>query len=139
VNGALPSLVRRLDALVAAEGLSPQSLTLLGFSQGAILTLGLAAAGHSFGSGLAFSGRLASPIQRAIKGSPKLLISHGTADPVIPLNEGLDAQQRLAAAGFDTQFLPVEGLGHTIASQQIDAARRWLSHTSPVLGAHHAH
>jgi phospholipase/carboxylesterase len=127
VAAALPPLTERLDALVAAEGLSPRSLTLLGFSQGAILTLGLAAAGYRFGSGIALAGRLASSVQPPASGSPRLFISHGAADRVIPLAEGLQAQQGLAAAGFEAQFQSVEGLGHAIANEQVEAARRWLS------------
>jgi phospholipase/carboxylesterase len=139
VTAALPSLVKRLDALLAAEHLSPRTLTLVGFSQGAIVTLGLAAAGHSFASGVAFAGRLATSVQRAQAGSPRLLISHGTADRVIPLAEGLDAQKRLAAAGFDAQFLPVDGLAHGISDQQVEAAQRWLASTLITTGDRYDH
>jgi phospholipase/carboxylesterase len=127
VAPALPLLAARIAALAAAEGLTTRDVTLLGFSQGAILTLGLAAAGYSFGHGVALAGRLAGPVQPATSASPRLWLSHGVADPVIPISESISAEQRLAAAGFDTVFLPIEGLGHTIALEQIQAADRWLS------------
>lgn len=127
VAPALPLLAARIAVLAAAEGLTARDVTLLGFSQGAILTLGLAAAGYSFGRGVALAGRLAGPVRPATSASPRLWLSHGAADPVIPIQEGRDAVERLAAAGFDTQFLPVEGLGHTIVLEQIQAAERWLS------------
>ncbi|WP_091740820.1 alpha/beta hydrolase [Phenylobacterium immobile] len=133
VTRALPRLVGRLEALLAAENLSWRSLTLLGFSQGAILTLGLAASGHSFGSGVALAGRLANSVETAHDGSPRLFISHGTADRVIPWAEGQDAQQRLAAAGFDARFQSVDGLGHQISGEQVETVQRWLS-SAPCFG-----
>ncbi len=130
VEAALPPLMERVATVTAAEGLMPRDVTILGFSQGAILTLGAAARGYAFGQGVAFAGRLAGPAQPASAGSPRLWMTHGRADPVIPIAEGVQAEQRLAAAGFKIEFLAIDGLGHGIALEQIEAAERWLSSRS---------
>ncbi|MBN9024414.1 MAG: hypothetical protein J0H20_02125 [Rhizobiales bacterium] len=127
VAEALSSLTPRLAALAAAEGIAPADLALLGFSQGAILTLAMAAAGQAFGHGIALAGRFGGPVGAATAQSPRLLLSHGADDRVIPIAEGRDAAARFQAAGFDTAFLPLGGLGHSIAREQVDAAVAFLA------------
>jgi phospholipase/carboxylesterase len=70
---------------------------------------------------------LAGSVQSATATSPRLWISHGRADPVIPIAEGILAQERLSAAGFQTQFHSIDGLGHSISIEQLQAAEQWLS------------
>jgi len=127
VAAVLPCLAERLYALTAAEGLAPRDLTVLGFSQGAILTLALAASGFGFGHGVALAGRLAVPVQPASTASPRLWLGHGEADAVIPPSEGRDAEQRLVAAGYDAVFRPMDGHGHAIAPEQLVGAQLWLA------------
>lgn len=120
VMAALPSLWDRLEALMIEEGLDASRLVLIGFSQGAILTLASAALGRAFGAGVALSGRLPLPPAPAHARSPRLLLVHGSADAVIPLAEGRQAAERLGDAGFAVRFEERRGLGHGIDAPELE-------------------
>jgi phospholipase/carboxylesterase len=126
VVAALPPLWARLDRLVVDEGLDASRLVLLGFSQGAILTLASAALGRSFGTGVALSGRLANAPSPAHAGSPRLLIAHGAEDRVIPSTEGRRAAEQLSKAGFDARFEPRPELGHGVDTDELDRVAAFL-------------
>lgn len=126
VAEALPLLWARLDKLVADEGLTHAELVLFGFSQGAMMTLSSAATGRSFAAGLAFSGRLAAPIGPPLPGSPRLFITHGLQDGVVPAADGERAARELTAAGYKVTFGTVSGLAHSIALTQLEAAVKFL-------------
>jgi phospholipase/carboxylesterase len=122
VADALPRLWRRLDTLLAEEGLTHAELLLFGFSQGAMMTLSSAAMGRSFAVGMAFAGRLGAPISPPHVGSPRLFITHGTADPVVPIADDERSARDLTAAGYKVMWGTVAGLGHSIVLPQLEAA-----------------
>jgi phospholipase/carboxylesterase len=94
----------------------------LGHDGGRDEALGLSN-GDVFGSVLAFSpGFLVVP---APIGRPRVFVSHGNADPVLPI----DACSRsfvpaLREAGYDVRFDEFEG-GHTVPPPVSDGAVRW--------------
>jgi phospholipase/carboxylesterase len=119
-------LDRVLDAL--ADGLDLDvdldRLAVGGVSDGASYALALGLSnGDVFGSVLAFSpGFLVAP---GPVGRPRVFVSHGTADPVLPI----DACSRsfvpaLREAGYDVRFDEFDGR-HTVPSPVSDAAVRW--------------
>jgi phospholipase/carboxylesterase len=126
VAEAMPLLWARLDKLVADEGLTHAELVLFGFSQGAMMTLSSAATGRTFAAGLAFSGRLAAPIDPPRPGSPRLFITHGLQDGVVPAADGERAARQLTAAGYKVTFGTVANLAHSIALPQLEAAAKFL-------------
>lgn len=127
VTSAVPALAARISANATAEGVAPDGLTILGFSQGAIMTLALAAASYSFKLAISLSGRLASDVRAATAGSPKVILSHGIDDPVIPVSESGAAAKTLLASGYDVGFLPVPRLGHTTSIEQLSKLRELLN------------
>lgn len=125
-------LDRVLDAVVDDLDLDVDTsrLAIGGVSDGAsyALSLGLGN-GDVFAAVLAFSpGFLVVP---GAVGRPRVFVSHGTADPVLPI----DACSRsfvpvLREAGYDVRFDEFDG-GHTVPPQVSDAALRWWLDGSP--------
>jgi acetyl esterase/lipase len=56
--------------------------------------------------------RAASPITYVSKDDPPFLIFHGTADPLIPINQSERLAAALKEAGVEMTFVPVVGGGH---------------------------
>src|SRR5207245_6186746 len=75
-----------LDWTFARYAVDPQSVAVAGFSDGAsyALSLGLAN-GDRFGHVMAFSPGFVAPAP--LQGHPRLFISHGTADMVLPIDQ----------------------------------------------------
>ncbi len=119
LDRALDALVDRLDVDV-----DPARLAVGGVSDGAsyALSVGLCN-GDVFPTILAFSpGFLVAP---DLVGKPRIFVSHGTADPVLPI----DACSRafvpsLVGAGYDVLFREFDG-GHTVPPPVADEAVRW--------------
>src|SRR5690606_35719766 len=119
VDRMLEALARRDDLAVDIAGVAVG-----GVSDGAsyALSLGLAN-GDVFSAVLAFSpGFLAVPRPVA---RPRVFVSHGTADPVLPIDACSRAfVPQLRSAGYDVRFDEFDG-GHTVPPPVADAAVRW--------------
>jgi phospholipase/carboxylesterase len=119
-------LDRVLDSLVDGLGVDVDTsrLAIGGVSDGAsyALSLGLSN-GDVFPTVIAFSpGFLAVP---GTAGRPRVFVSHGTSDPVLPI----DACSRsfvplLEQAGYEVRFHEFDG-GHTVPPPVADAGLRW--------------
>ena len=58
-------------------------------------------------------------------GNPRVFISHGTADPVLPIDACSGAfVPHLRQAGYEVMFRPFDG-GHTVPPEIADEAMRW--------------
>lgn len=126
VAGALPGLLRRLDRLAEGYGLARRDLVLLGFSQGAIMTLAAVAQGLHPGRAIAVAGRLAAPVARPIEPADLLLIDDRD-DRVMPSALSDDAAARIAAAGHRVDRFHTAGIGHGIGSATTEAIATWLT------------
>jgi predicted esterase len=92
-----------------------------GFSDGAsyALSVGLAN-GDLFSDVLAFSPGFAAP--DPIRGRPRIFISHGDADRVLPVARcGRPLSQRLTRAGYDVDYREFQG-GHIVPEWAVAAA-----------------
>jgi phospholipase/carboxylesterase len=124
-------LAEHVDTLLADRGISPERTVLGGFSQGAVMSYGLAlgAGRPSPAAVLAFSGFIPSieGFDIALEGRQGLpaSISHGTLDPVIEVGFGRAARDRLQAAGLDVRYRE-DPVGHTIAPGAVAQARATL-------------
>lgn len=124
--GGLGPDVAVLDAALEAvsAGSAVSRTAVAGFSDGAsyALSLGLAN-GDLFEAVLAFSpGFVAPPGQ---EGHPRIWISHGTADRVLPVERcGRKVASQLTAAGYDTTYEEFPG-GHVVTSELVTAALDW--------------
>lgn len=95
-------------------GLAPAATTLVGFSQGAIMSLeSLRHTPAVAGRVVALAGRLASPLV-AVHGGQVVHVIHGEQDPVIPVRHGIDAAQALERVGARVTLDVLPGLGHGV-------------------------
>ncbi len=103
-----------IDAELARLGLPPEAYALVGFSQGAMTALytGLrrATAPRAI---LAYSGALLAPERMSgITVRPPVLLVHGEADQVVPVERSRSAEQDLRAHDVPVEAMFCAGLGH---------------------------
>ncbi len=122
--------VATLDAALAAafarHPVDPERLAIQGFSDGASYALSLGQAnGDLFGAVLAFSPGFTAPPVRT--GRPRVFVSHGTADPVLPVDRcSRRIVPALRAQGYEVVYREFGG-GHVVpADIAEDAAAWWL-------------
>jgi phospholipase/carboxylesterase len=121
VEAGVRSAAGFLDAFIDAElarlGLPAEAYALMGFSQGAMTVLftGLrrAAAPRAI---LAFSGALIAPerLPAELANRAPVLLVHGQADEVVPVQRSQEAEAALRAAGVPVEAAYVPRLGHGI-------------------------
>lgn len=118
-----------LDARLADEGLTPGRMALVGFSQGAMMSLEVAPRRDAEVAGVvAISGRLLRPEALAAEArvKPPVLLIHGDQDPVVPFADMAKAGDALVAAGFRTYGHVMQGTGHGIAPDGLGVALQFL-------------
>ncbi len=118
-----------LDARLAEEGLTPDRLVLVGFSQGAMLSLEVAPRRPEAVAGVvAISGRMLRPEALAAEAvvKPPVLLIHGDQDPVVPFADMAKAGDALVAAGFRTWGHVMKGTGHGIAPDGLGVALQFI-------------
>jgi phospholipase/carboxylesterase len=123
-----------LDAEMAAAGVGPVATALVGFSQGAMLSLHVAPRRPQAVAGVvAISGRLLQPgrLTAEARVKPPVLLIHGDQDPVVPFADMGTAGQALVAAGFQTFGHVMQGTGHGIAPDGLGAALGFLRERLP--------
>jgi len=124
-----------LDARLAETGLTPAALALIGFSQGAMMSLHVAPRRAEPVAGVvAISGRLIAPERLAgdLKVKPPVLLIHGDQDPVVPFQDMAAAGNALVGAGFETYGHVMKGTGHGIAPDGLGAALGFLKDRLPL-------
>ncbi|MGE5537459.1 MAG: alpha/beta hydrolase [Gemmatimonas sp.] len=132
VNGiamAAPILNGFLDAQLAALGLPPGALALVGFSQGAMMALHAGLRRRIPPACiLAFSGALIDEVPPpGPDGYPPVLLVHGEDDEVVPWSSFRHARAALSAAGVPVEALARPGLAHGIDQGGLDAAQAMLA------------
>jgi phospholipase/carboxylesterase len=130
-------LADHLSSVLDEHGLSWDRTVLGGFSMGAVMShaLALGAGRPRLAGVLAFSGFIPSvqgfDLALADRARLPVSITHGTLDPVISVNFGRDARDRLAAAGLAVRYRE-DPVGHTIAPGALAQARSVLEEAVPV-------
>ncbi len=118
-----------VDTCLARENLTPHRLVLVGFSQGAMLSLHVAPRRSVAVAGVvAISGRLLAP-ERLLADTvvkPPVLLIHGDVDPVVPFADMAKAGSTLMAAGFETFGHVMRGTGHGIAPDGLGVALQFI-------------
>ncbi len=118
-----------LDARLAEEGLTADRMVLVGFSQGAMMSLHVAPRRDQAVAGVvAISGRLLRPeaLAEEARVKPPVLLIHGDQDPVVPFDDMARAGDALVAAEFQTYGHVMQGTGHGIAPDGLGAALQFI-------------
>jgi phospholipase/carboxylesterase len=121
-----------LDLVPEELGVPWERVVLGGFSMGAVMSysLGLGPGRPTPAGIMALSGFIPTvegfelELERAA-GLP-VAIAHGTADPVIPVEFGRDARERLEAAGADVLYRESPA-PHTVDPAMLPILRSWLA------------
>ena len=121
----LEGLLARVEASVPAE-----RVILLGFSQGACLTLEFAARhARRYGGVVGFSGGLIGPdgtprdYQGSFDGTPAFL-GCSDIDPHIQKHRVIEAADVFKRMGADVTMRLYPGMGHTVNQDELEAARK---------------
>jgi phospholipase/carboxylesterase len=124
-----------LDAMLAEQGIPPERTVLGGFSQGSVMSyaLGLGPGRPRPAGIMALSGFLPTvegfELDLAKARDLPVAIGHGTHDPVISVDFGRDAHDRLSAAGARVTYRE-SPMPHTIDPGFIrDLQEGWLPET----------
>ena len=129
VRAAAPSLDAFIDEELQRRGLSDAEAALVGFSQGTMMALyvGLRRARPLAGI-LGFSGRLIAPdlLASELRSRPKVLLVHGTDDPLVPFQSLAEAEAGLQRAGVPVETLACVGVEHSIDAEGLEKGGRFL-------------
>jgi len=128
----LDSALARLEGLVSgilAEGVASHHIALLGFSQGACLTVEFAARRpRRYGALIGLTGGLIGPpgtprnYPGTLAGTPVFLGS-GDPDPHVPFERVQETQRVLEQMGAAVELRRYPGMPHGINQEEVDAAR----------------
>ncbi len=123
-----------IDQVLTDEGLAPEALALVGFSQGTMMSLQVAPRRpEPIAALVGFSGRLLNPAGLAEDtiSRPPVLLIHGDADEMVPVASLSEAADALTAAGFETYAHVSKGIGHGIAPDGLSLALGFLRDKLP--------
>ena len=129
-DSAAPVLDAFLDAELARLGLDASRLALVGFSQGTMMALhvGLRRAVAPIAI-VGYSGALVAPerLPAEIKVKPPVLLIHGDADPMVPVQAMHAAVAGLTAAGVAVHSHVAKGVGHSIDAEGVQLGAAFLA------------
>ncbi len=131
----LDSALARIESLVnglIAKGIASERIGLLGFSQGACLTLEFAARHpRRYGAVIGLTGGLIGPAgtPRNYAGSlagTGVFLGTSDPDPHVPLERVKETRAVLQRMGAEVQLRSYAGMPHTINNDELDASRTLL-------------
>lgn len=118
-----------LTETMQSEGVDEAHTVLIGFSQGTMMALqvGPRRIGQLAGI-VGFSGRLAAAggAEGPVQSTPPVLLIHGEADDVIPVDAIHEARAGLAGQGMSVQWHICRGLGHGIDPEGLRLAAGFM-------------
>ncbi|WP_248361329.1 alpha/beta hydrolase [Anaeromyxobacter oryzae] len=127
------ALVALLPALAREHGTDPARTFLLGFSQGAILSLAVALTAPGLVRGIVLhSGRVLPGLAARVPPAAALagldaLVLHGTQDDVIPVRRGREIRDLLGPLlGARLEYREHDA-GHGVTAATLADVRRWLA------------
>ena len=124
-GAAAPLLEDFLKAEEARLGMTSDHVALVGFSQGTMMSLQVGLR-RRVAAIVGFSGALVTPPPAGAV-APPILLTHGSADQVIPALAMFDAATTLGAAGACVQWHLSHGVGHGIDQVALDLAGYFLA------------
>ena len=130
VRHTAPMVDAFIDAELAKDGLADHQLALLGFSQGTMMSLHVAPRRAKPMAGLlCFSGALLSGelLRDEVESKPPVMLIHGDADTVVPVQAMHAAVASLQTADIAVQWMARPGLPHGIDPEGIAAGASFLA------------
>lgn len=127
-------IIQFIDELIAKYPIDATQVSLIGFSQGAILSYATALSyPEKISRVVALSGYLNEKIIKEDFKSKDLsnlksFISHGTVDQVIPVDWARKAQPFLQNLGLEVMYIEYP-IGHSVAPQNFYDFKNWLDAT----------
>jgi phospholipase/carboxylesterase len=129
-TAAGPLLTQFLEGELARYRLAPDRLALVGFSQGTMMALHVGLRLPQQPAAIVgFSGMLAGPeqLQADLQSRPPILLVHGEADDMIPVEAMHFSREVLAAAGLRVEWHIRPELGHGIDAEGLATAGSFLA------------
>jgi phospholipase/carboxylesterase len=122
INGFLDAELERLK-------LDDSRLALVGFSQGAMMSLYVALRrARPCAAVVGYSGMMidAEGLETELRSRPPVLLAHGDADPVVPVGSLHEAVGALAKHELSAQWHISKGVGHGIDPEALEAGAAFL-------------
>jgi phospholipase/carboxylesterase len=120
-----------IDEIVRAYECDPNMVYLMGFSQGAMMSLGVALTFPGVAAAVvAMSGRILPqtlkqiPDKDLLTGLP-IFVAHGTQDTLLPIGHGRDARAKLSDLPVDLTYREYR-MGHEISAESLSDIVDWL-------------
>ena len=132
VEQARETLRQFIVEVIERYGVDPTAVYLLGFSQGAMIGLSMALLNPGLIAGVvALSGRalpetIAMITDRTSLAGLPILLSHGTADVVLPIHHGRETRRLLSALPVELTYREYP-IGHEISFDLLQDVAAWLS------------
>jgi phospholipase/carboxylesterase len=131
-RAVLPDLDRWLAAAPDRYGTDPRRMFLLGFSQGAMMSLGLLCTTPARVAGvIALSGRSPKGLfdcaaDRTEVARVPLFVAHGTLDDVLPVDHGRAIRDQFQSLSTDFTYREFP-IGHGISPDELELVGGWLA------------
>jgi phospholipase/carboxylesterase len=143
VKSSRQTIHKFVGEVLAAYECDPKAVYLMGFSQGAMMSMAVALTYPGTAAGVvAMSGRVLSqtldliPDKDALTGLP-VFMAHGARDTLIPIDNGRDARSKLSALPVALTYREYD-MGHEISYESLKDVTEWLKerldHSSAVVG-----
>lgn len=126
------ALIDFIGEAITAYGVNPNQVYMMGFSQGAIMSASVALTRPDLVAGVVLmSGRILPEIQSLMAASEKLeglpiLVVHGVADTVLPINHGRASSRLLASLPVELTYHEYP-IGHEVSQESLADVSSWLS------------
>ncbi|WP_428482660.1 alpha/beta hydrolase [Pyruvatibacter mobilis] len=129
VESAAPLLDAFIDQELEANGLDGSRLALVGFSQGTMMSLHVGTRRVSGPVGiLGYSGALVAPEKLAdVPSRPPVMLIHGDADDMLPIQAMHAAAGALGDADFAVRWHVARGVGHGIDPEGLELGGRFIA------------
>lgn len=129
LRASLEALAEFLDTVKASYPVDLERVVLLGFSQGAVMSLGAQALGPDSVAGvIALSGYFPIEVESDagnLVGRPAF-VAHGTQDDIIPVEAGRRTRDLLERHGVDLTYREYP-MAHSVSAEEMADAWGWLS------------
>ena len=129
LRASLDALAEFLDTVKASYPVDPERVVLLGFSQGAVMSLGAQALRPDSVAGvIALSGYFPIEVESDagnLVGRPAF-VAHGVYDDIIPVEAGRRTRDLLERHEVDLMYREY-GMAHQVSAEEMADARVWLN------------